>query len=255
MLYYSSLFFLDSNRKGGISNSLFFMEDDRNFLFGNVLIDGIPVEYAAICGWIPLFVFNLVCKPAFNLVLKDVYEVAERGSVSEVSSLFFDIPVVIKVTTIFSESKLSSMTVPRIILTLRCNFLMRVIGIVGTDKCVISCVDNYRKNKKFLQEDIFCQRTEEELLSFAGKLSEIAGKNGMKMGFCFEKIDLSSVGIEHNCCIDKEIIKNYFSAALLWERIKIKERNAAVWRAWKSVHTMSAKMDVPIAMPPMTDPL
>lgn len=36
----------------------------------------------------------------------------------------------------------------------------------------------------------------------------------MKMGSCSEKIDLSSGGIEHNCCIDKEIIEKLLQCSL-----------------------------------------
>ena len=46
------------------------------------------------------------------------------------------------------------------------------------------------------------------LMEFAEKLSEIAKENGMTIGSCAERLDLSKCGIAHNCCIDKELIEN-----------------------------------------------
>ena len=76
-----------------------------------------------------------------------------------------------------------------------------------TEKCVISFVDTYRKNKIFLSESADCLRSQEELMEFASELQKTAQKNGMKMGSCSEKIDLASCGIEHNCCIDQALIE------------------------------------------------
>lgn len=42
----------------------------------------------------------------------------------------------------------------------------------------------------------------------------------MKMGSCSEKIDLSSVGIEHNCCIDKEIIEKLLQCSRTLGKVK-----------------------------------
>ena len=45
------------------------------------------------------------------------------------------------------------------------------------------------------------------LVKFASELSQIAGQNGMKIASCAESIDLTSCGIEHNSCIDKQLVE------------------------------------------------
>lgn len=76
-----------------------------------------------------------------------------------------------------------------------------------TEKCVISFVDTYRKNKIFLSESTDQEKSREELTAFAAKLQKIAEENGMQTASCSEKIDLSGCGIRHNCCIDRELIE------------------------------------------------
>lgn len=76
-----------------------------------------------------------------------------------------------------------------------------------TDKCVISFVDIYAKNKKSMDSLKTHDMEELQLLSFAKQLSDIAMENGMEIGSCAEKIDLEKCGIKHNCCIDKELIE------------------------------------------------
>ena len=76
-----------------------------------------------------------------------------------------------------------------------------------TEKCVISFVDIYQKNTKNMRELNNRAPSDDMLLLFAGKLSHIAKENGMVIATCAEKIDLSSVGIEHNSCVDREMIE------------------------------------------------
>lgn len=76
-----------------------------------------------------------------------------------------------------------------------------------THKCVISFVDIYAKNRKNMRIVEAYELSENELLKFADGLSEIAKSNGMTIGSCAEKINLSKCGIEHNCCIDKNLIE------------------------------------------------
>lgn len=87
-----------------------------------------------------------------------------------------------------------------------------------TEKCVISFVDTYRKNKLFLSKSADNDRSGAELTAFAARLQKIAAENGMQTASCSEKIDLSSCGIQHNCCIDKELIER-----LIGGRLKIKK--------------------------------
>ncbi|MCM1538396.1 MAG: DUF1848 domain-containing protein [bacterium] len=76
-----------------------------------------------------------------------------------------------------------------------------------TEKCVISFVDAYAKNKKALAALGAYELDEAACMAFAGALSETAAKNGMEAASCAERIDLSACGIRHNACIDRELIE------------------------------------------------
>ena len=77
-----------------------------------------------------------------------------------------------------------------------------------TDKCVISFVDAYAKNKKNMEAVGTYNIEETVLMEFAAKLGKIAKANNMKIASCAEYMDLSACGIEHNCCIDKALIED-----------------------------------------------
>lgn len=83
-----------------------------------------------------------------------------------------------------------------------------------TEKCVISFVDQYAKNRKNMELLGAYEIGTTELLEFAKNISEIARANGIKVGSCAEKIDLDKCGIEHNCCIDKALIEDIIGAKL-----------------------------------------
>ncbi len=89
-----------------------------------------------------------------------------------------------------------------------------------TEKCVISFVDIYAKNKKNMQSLVFYGIDKDELLEFAGKIAGIAKENGMTMGSCAESIDLGKCGIEHNCCIDKALIESIIGCRLKVDKDK-----------------------------------
>ena len=76
-----------------------------------------------------------------------------------------------------------------------------------TEKCVISFVDTYAKNKKSMTELGVKQLDKHQLFDFAKQLSRIALKNNMAIGSCAEVIDLEQCGISHNSCIDQELIE------------------------------------------------
>ncbi len=76
-----------------------------------------------------------------------------------------------------------------------------------TDKCVISFVDIYSKNRKKMESLSICDLGEGGMRKFARELSGIANDNHMEIGSCAEKIELDDCGIVHNCCIDKELIE------------------------------------------------
>lgn len=83
-----------------------------------------------------------------------------------------------------------------------------------TEKCVISFVDSYTKIKKSMDELGVYELSREELAAFAGELARIAGENGMRITSCAETMDLEECGIEHNACIDKELIEEIIGAEL-----------------------------------------
>lgn len=83
-----------------------------------------------------------------------------------------------------------------------------------TEKCVISFVDVYAKNKKSMKSINSYELDESELLQFAKNISEIAKYNGIQVGSCAEEIDLEECGIEHNCCIDKTLIERIIDCKL-----------------------------------------
>lgn len=77
-----------------------------------------------------------------------------------------------------------------------------------TEKCVISFVDSYAKNKKNMAELGIKQLDKNQLFDFAKQLSRIASNNNMEIGSCAELIDLEQCGIRHNSCIDKNLIES-----------------------------------------------
>lgn len=90
-----------------------------------------------------------------------------------------------------------------------------------TEKCVISFVDEYAKNRKNMELLGAYEMDRYQLPEFAKKISQIAKRNGMDTGSCAESIDLAECGIKHNCCIDKELIEK-----IIGGRIKAgKDRN------------------------------
>lgn len=76
-----------------------------------------------------------------------------------------------------------------------------------TEKCVISFVDLYSKNKKNMNDLSSYELNDHEQRKFAKELSRIAMDHDIKIGSCAEKMDLSDCGIVHNCCIDRMLIE------------------------------------------------
>ena len=83
-----------------------------------------------------------------------------------------------------------------------------------TDKCVISFLDMYTKIAKNMAKIGAYELEETELKAFATELCNIAKANGINMASCAESIDLSECGIEHNACIDKELVEQIIGCKL-----------------------------------------
>lgn len=89
-----------------------------------------------------------------------------------------------------------------------------------TSKCVISFVDIYTKNKKNMNAMNSYSLLEEELAVFAAQIASMAKDNDMRVASCAEAIDLSACGIEHNCCIDRELIEQIIGCKIRADKDK-----------------------------------
>jgi len=85
---------------------------------------------------------------------------------------------------------------------------------------VIIFVDIYAKNKKDMEILDFYEPDKDALFAFAKKIAKIAKDNGIKVGSCAENIDLDGIGVEHNCCIDKDLMEDIIGSRLKVEKDK-----------------------------------
>lgn len=76
----------------------------------------------------------------------------------------------------------------------------------STDRCVISFVDIYKETKKNMDKLSLQEITYEDMLEIGNHLVKIANNYGIEIQSCGEKMDLSSVGINHGSCIDGRLI-------------------------------------------------
>ncbi len=84
-----------------------------------------------------------------------------------------------------------------------------------TERCVISFVDTYAKNKRSLEALHAYEPEAETLADFARKLGKIAADNGMEIGSCAEAMDLEQYGIRHNRCIDPKLIESLIGCRVM----------------------------------------
>jgi len=90
-----------------------------------------------------------------------------------------------------------------------------------TEKCVISFIDIYANSVKTLRDFEIREPSTEEMVSFAREFKGIADKYGFQIVSCAESIDLDSLGILHNKCIDNELIEKIIGRELKY----IKDRH------------------------------
>lgn len=83
-----------------------------------------------------------------------------------------------------------------------------------TEKVVISFLDLYAKIKNHMARLHVQELSEQEMLEMAGQMARIAGKYGMAVESCAEKIDLAGVGVKHGSCIDKKLIEEIIGCRL-----------------------------------------
>lgn len=83
-----------------------------------------------------------------------------------------------------------------------------------TEKCVISLLDLYGSVRENMGNTQLLNLSTPELESFMSHLAAIAKENGMVVASCAEAIDLAKCGIQHNCCIDKDLIERIIGMPL-----------------------------------------
>jgi hypothetical protein len=77
----------------------------------------------------------------------------------------------------------------------------------ATNRCVISFVDVYAKNKKAMERIHASFPGIDDIMRFAGGISEAASRNGIEVNTCAEPYDLEKAGIHHGGCIDRGLIE------------------------------------------------
>lgn len=88
------------------------------------------------------------------------------------------------------------------------------------ERVVISFVDLYDKTKKNMKDIQMIDENQLELIELSKKMAEIARNNGMEIETCAESIDLSSCGIKHSSCIDKNLIEKIIGYNIKGEKDK-----------------------------------
>ncbi len=89
-----------------------------------------------------------------------------------------------------------------------------------TEKVMISFVDFYSKTQRNAREIDIRQMTNEEMVSIAGKMAQIASKYNLIIETCAEQINLQEAGIQHGSCIDKKLIERILGCKLIVEKDK-----------------------------------
>jgi DNA repair photolyase len=82
-----------------------------------------------------------------------------------------------------------------------------------TEKMVFSFADRYKKTENNLKRRHIDYRefTPQAMTGFAAGLQELNKNWGLTLATCAEQIDLEQYGIEHNRCIDGELMKRIFA--------------------------------------------
>ena len=83
-----------------------------------------------------------------------------------------------------------------------------------TRRVVISFLDDYEKTKRNMKGINIQGLTKEKMRRLARSFAVIAGRYGMEIQTCAEKIDLSEYGITHGACIDREYIEHLLGCRL-----------------------------------------
>lgn len=80
----------------------------------------------------------------------------------------------------------------------------------STNKCVFSFLEGYPKIQKRIRDAGVHTPDHSESYKLAKAFSDISQSYGIELATCSETLDLSSIGIKRNKCIDDELIRNVF---------------------------------------------
>ena len=83
-----------------------------------------------------------------------------------------------------------------------------------TDKCVISFINEYAKNKRGMERLGISPLTVKEKTELAGNLAKVALELGMTISACAEDLDLENLGIGRSKCIDDKYIEGLIGRPL-----------------------------------------
>lgn len=76
-----------------------------------------------------------------------------------------------------------------------------------TEKCVISFLDDYSFLRSNLNSLDISELTENQMFEIAFEFSKIAKRYNLTLATCCEKIDLDMLQIQHNKCVDGDLIE------------------------------------------------
>ena len=89
-----------------------------------------------------------------------------------------------------------------------------------TQKCIISFVDIYARNRTRMDTLHLQEPGSTEFHFFLSEISRIAADHQMELATCAEKADLEAYGIKHNSCIDKDMIEKILDCRIQVDRDK-----------------------------------
>ncbi len=76
-----------------------------------------------------------------------------------------------------------------------------------TAQCVISFLDEYRKQQRRMAEIPYTLPDKQQMASLAGMFADAARERGISIATCSHDIDLSALGIAHSRCIDGDLVE------------------------------------------------
>lgn len=96
-----------------------------------------------------------------------------------------------------------------------------------TEKCTVSFIDLYKNTERNIQPLNIHIPLNDEVIDLMDFFSTVAKDNGIYIDTCAEEYDLSSLNVEHACCIDKQRLERIGNYQLKIGKDKIKGAFAA----------------------------